>query len=702
MQDTLMDMLDQMLELVYVVDCETYELLYINSSGQKKYGINDFNEAICYKLIQGLDEPCPFYINDKLTYDSIYSWEFTNKMLGRYFILKDRLVIWNGRKARMQIVIDITEREYERNKLQSALEAERVIRDCIGLLYEADTLDEAMAAVLERTGEYFEADRACFFQVSDDMLLLTNEWCAPRLAPGIRIQKLNIPRFDQWRSLYETRECIVVEDIEQMKVLDQELYQTFHVQEIRRLVAIPLERDGKLIGLWGVENPSAEKIHGIAPLLFSLRHFQLSMIHRIDYEAVLVKLSFEDTLTGLRNRNCYIQDIARFKGCTNTGVVHININDMKGINNTLGHSSGDQILIRCARSIEKNFSSGISYRIGGDEFVVICLDVTEEQFEQDINSFKAKCTSDPDCHAAIGYQWAEQTDDILLQLHTAEAWMYKDKKLYYRKSLPSDRYRHYNDDVFGLSELDTLKQRLKEGRFIVYLQPKVSFADRTISGAEALVRYLSEDGTVIASAQFLPVLEDARLISLLDFFVFEFICTKLSRWIEEGRPIVPISINFSRYTLAEPDFLTQLIGVFSKYGIDKRWIVIEITESVKGVEGMNLLILIDSIREAGFAISIDDFGVDYANLSLFVAANFDELKVDKSLVDNIVVNKKTQMIIESVVDICRRMGIRVVAEGVETEDQFGILKRIGCEQAQGYLFSRPIPIWEYEEGLTAL
>lgn len=114
-------------------------------------------------------------------------------------------------------------------------------------------------------------------------------------------------------------------------------------------------------------------------------------------------------------------------------------------------------------------------------------------------------------------------------------------------------------------------------------------------------------------------------------------------------------------------------------------------------QDMNLLTLIDGIREAGFAISIDDFGVDYANLSLFTSANFDELKSDKSLVDNVVANQKTQMIIESVVDICHRMDIRVVAEGVETEEQFGILKRNGCEQAQGYLISRPVPIEEYEE-----
>ena len=113
--------------------------------------------------------------------------------------------------------------------------------------------------------------------------------------------------------------------------------------------------------------------------------------------------------------------------------------------------------------------------------------------------------------------------------------------------------------------------------------------------------------------------------------------------------------------------------------------------------GIDLPSLIDNIRAFGFAISIDDFGADFANLSLFSSANFDEIKMDKSLVNSLLINQKSQLIIESVVTICRKMGIRVVAEGVETEEQFYILQQNGCEQAQGYLFSKPVSIQEYEE-----
>ena len=696
-KDILLHAIDQMLELVYVVDTETYELLYINSAGREKYGIGDIHSARCYQLMQGLDEPCSFCLNDRLNFDSVYTWEFTNKMLGRHFLLRDRLVHWNGRKARMQIATDITEQEDERNTLKNLLEAERVVRECVRLLYKTECLDDAMGSVLRCAGEYLGADRAYFFLLSGDTLVSANEWCASQLPAGIRVQKVKLHDFNRLWSLFGNKECVIIEDIEQMKSLDVEVYQAFSRQEIKNVVFIPLEQDGNLLGLWGMDNPSLEKVRSIAPLLLSLRYFLLSTMKRIEYEERLVTLSFEDSLTGLRNRNCYLQDIANVETVKNTGVVYITINEMKNLNDTYGHDYGDQILTGCADRIKETYPSGIAYRVGGDEFVVICRDVPQEQFEQHVQAFKANCTVSQDCHAAIGYHWAEQGEDIQGLIHKAEAWMYQDKKGHYRKSLPSDRYRHYNDDVFCLTEPGSLKKSLAEGRFLIYLQPKISFSDRRVSGAEALVRYRQEDGEIITPAQFLPVLEDAKLIGILDFFVFDRVCKMLARWISEGKEVVPISVNFSRYTLAEQDFLARLQEVLINYPIEKKWVIIEVTESVKGIEGMNLLALIDSLRAAGFIVSIDDFGVNFANLSLFSSANFDELKIDKALVGSIVTNQKTQMVIESIANICFRMGIQVVTEGVETEEQFRVLKQIGCDQAQGYLFSKPLPIQEYEE-----
>ncbi|MGX8702558.1 diguanylate cyclase [Caproiciproducens sp.] len=696
-QDILLQILEQMLEIVSVVDADTHEILYVNSAAREKYGIADLKNRKCYQLIQGLDKPCAFCVNGRLSYDSVYTWNFTNQKTGRHFLLRDRLVYWSGRKARLEIATDITETEEERHTLESLLESEQVVRECMGMLYSAKTMDEAMEKVLRRTGEYSGADRACFYSLSGEAFILANQWCAPQLSPDLRKQKAALADFHRLWSLFGNKECVLIEDTEQLRPLDRKLYQSFLKQKIKNIVLIPLERDGKLLGLWGVENPLLGKAHGIASSLLSLHYFLLSTMQRVRYETLLKKLSFEDSLTGLRNRNRCLRDIADLGAAPNTGVVSVSMNEMKRLNDTLGHACGDQILRNCADRIRETFPSGLSYRVNGDEFIVLCREIPQKRFEQQVRTFMMDCTVSQDCHAAIGYHWTEQAENVRSLIREAEAWMYEDKKRYYRKILPSDRYRHYNDDVFCLTEPGALKKRMEEGCFVVYLQPKVSFKNRIMSGAEALIRYRQEDGTVIAPAQFLPVLEDAKLIGVVDFFVFDRICAMLAQWIGEGRAVVPISVNFSRYTMAEQDFLSRLQEVFGRYSIEKKWVIIEVTESVKGVEDMNLLTLIDSLRAAGFSISIDDFGVDFANLSLFSSANFDELKLDKALVDSVLTNQKAQLVIESIVSICRKMGICVVAEGVETEEQFDILRQNGCEQAQGYLFSKPIPIGEYVE-----
>ncbi len=698
MRNVLLDLLDRMLELVYVSDVETHELLYINTEGRKKFGIDDLKGKKCYKALQGLDEPCPFCTNDKLCEESVYTWEFTNELVGRHFLLKDKLVDWNGRTARMEIATDITETEQEKIALKNALQAEMVIQECVHRLYETEDLSEAISFVLSKIGSFLKASRAYVFEIHGGKMYNTYEWCATGVTPEIeKLQELDISIIDRWRKHFDRCECVLVEDIEKIKEQNPDEYEILTMQGIKSLVTAPLEQDGKLIGYFGVDNPPVDKMRNIVPLFHTLRYFLMSTIRRIEDERLLTRLSFEDMLTGFYNRNRYMQDLVAFNNETEIGIAYIDVNGLKNLNDEFGHSYGDKVLIECARIIEKVFVDGNFYRIGGDEFIVICRNVSKEHFYENIRALKNQFALSESCQAAIGYQWAEKAGDLQRLIYTADAMMYEDKKQFYRKTISSDRYRHYNDDVLGLTKPSVLKGMIDEGRFKVYLQPKVSFVDRSLIGAEALVRYRVEEDVVLAPGQFLPVLEDAKMIGQLDFYVFEYTCKKIAEWIGLGKKIVPISVNFSRYTLVEKDFLSRLNAICDRYAIDKKLVEIEITESVKGTEGIDMIRLIDQIKEEGFVISIDDFGVNYANLSLFTSIDFDVLKIDKSLAENVEHNRKAQMVIESIAGICRKMDIRMVVEGVETEDQFKILSTIGCEQAQGYLFSRPMPIEEYEE-----
>ena len=693
------ELMDEMSELVYVADLDTYELLFMNREGRKMFNITELNGQKCYKVLQGFDKPCPFCTNKILSFDKTHSWEYSNPITGNHYLLKDKLVNWKGKDVRLEIAFDITNSEKERTDLQNALAAEHMVMECVKLLSESTDVRKTFPLVLQKLGTFLSADRSYIFQIHGNKMDNTYEWCADGIASQIdNLQGLDIGLIDRWRPFFERNECVITENMEDIREINMEEYRILSGQGIKSLVVAPLERDGQLAGYIGVDNPPTEKIKNISSLLHTLRYFLMSTLCRAEAEQQLLKMSYRDMLTGLYNRNRYIQDIGRYEEKDGpVGIVYLDINGLKDINDRYGHFYGDRILVDCARIITEVFGESDFYRIGGDEFVVICRDVLKDFFMENIIELKKRFDSDPQCQAAIGYEWTDGAVDIQRLISDADAVMYEDKKQYYRKNLASNRYRHYNDDVLGLTVPGVLQEKLSGGCFPVYLQPKVSFESREMVGMEALVRYRMPDGGILAPDQFLPLLEDAKLISALDFYVFEFACSRISKWLSKGKNTVPVSVNFSRYSLTERSFISSITEICEKYGVDKRWVEIEMTESVEGLEGFDITGLIHRIREAGFTVSIDDFGVHYANLSLFTSVDFDVLKIDKSLVDHITTNLKAQSVVALLIEICGKMGIRTIAEGVETEEQFLMLRKMGCAQAQGYLFSRPLPQEEYEQ-----
>lgn len=279
----------------------------------------------------------------------------------------------------------------------------------------------------------------------------------------------------------------------------------------------------------------------------------------------------------------------------------------------------------------------------------------------------------------------------------ADAEMYEDKKEFYRTHPVSHRYRHHSDEILHLSDPSVLQEEIDQNHFVVYLQPKISSSDRSAVGAEALIRYRSKSDTLVLPGNFLPLLEEAESISLIDFYVFRFVCAKLKGWIDNGRQAFPVSVNFSTASLMQPSFVEQLTAICSSYHISPRYMQIEVTERVHDMEGLDIKYLISKLRQAGFTVAIDDFGTEYANLALLSEVEFDVLKLDKSMIDNISSNPKTKAVVESISEICTKLGIDMVAEGIETEEQFSTLRSCGVGLAQGFLFSRPISTDEYEE-----
>lgn len=690
--------MNEISELIYISDPETYDLLFINESGRKAFGCDSIEGKKCYKVLQGLDHPCPFCTNSRLKDNETYSWEINNALTHRHYLLKDRIVTWNGRRARLEIAFDTTKSEEEKQRLKTMLDNEKLIVDCVRELYEDEMLESAIPEMLRRLGEFMEAERITLFSLSPVRLTITSRWSGEKAADIEMLSDLKVrPFYARWMKRLLEDESYIVENVELLKTSFPDEYTLLRAYNIQQLIILSLEVRGEVIDCICIDNPASGKLQNSIIVLQTLRYFLLLARHRAMDKAKLAQLSYTDSLTGLFNRNRYIQDLdKKIADPQPVGVLFVDLNGLKEINDQFGHDRGDEALRTCSDHLRACFAPDSCYRIGGDEFVVLTHDITEEEFFGQVHHLRLRLQSNAKLHLAIGTHWAPDGSQLPSAIKAADEKMYKDKKAYYYHASQTGRYRHHTDEVLPLANLNVLRQKLNESRFLVYFQPKIAIDTGLLVGAEALVRYQLDENLILAPNAFIPLLEETQTISQIDFFVFEFVCLRLQKWIREGRPISPVSVNFSRYTVLEETFCQRLAELSDHYQISRDLLEIEITENALDVREEDLRKTIDAVRRSGFSVSIDDFGVEFSNLSLFSGADFDILKLDRSLIQDIAVNEKAQALIQAMSDVCLKMKIKLVAEGVETEEQLGILNQCHVGIAQGFLFSKPIPVADYE------
>ena len=247
--------------------------------------------------------------------------------------------------------------------------------------------------------------------------------------------------------------------------------------------------------------------------------------------------------------------------------------------------------------------------------------------------------------------------------------------------------------------MDCLNKNVAYDGFKVYYQPQVELKTNHIIGAEALIRKIDDDGRVILPNEFIPYYEAKGIIRNIDFFVLETVCKDIKRW--EASGLQPrISVNFSRATLMEADIVRKIVEVCKIYDVDPSAITIEVTESLEKMNGEELHILIAELSKAGFETSLDDFGSKYSNLSLLTEMYFDEIKLDKSLTAGVENNRRNQIVVKNISNMCRELGeMRLLAEGIETEEQKERLHYYQYEYGQGYYFYRPMKQEIFEEVL---
>lgn len=692
----MLQVLDELSELVYIADPETYEMLYMNRAGKDMFHIEGTYGGKCYQVLQGRETPCEFCTNCQLKEGVFYSWETTNPVLGRHFLLKDKLIRYHGKKVRVEIAFDMTEQVERRKTIQEALEVQNLVTECAKRLYEADRNPAALDDVLRMAGEYLQSDRVYIFEFEGSRMSNTHEWCAGGVQAQIEnLQDMPVTLINRWLGPFREQNANLIEDMEEIREVSPQEYSILKAQDIHSLVTVPLLISGELIGYLGADNFAARKKKNTMEFLKAIGYFISSMLRQQRTLALLEKLSYYDDLTGIRNRNAFEKELREVSRLA-AGVVYLNVNGMKQINDSKGHKFGDQVLRRTAEAVASFLGRENCYRVGSDEFVAIWKGVPKQEFTAKVTGLKNHFAYHEEYTVSIGTCWTSRRGKMRDIVHEANENMFLEKKAYYRGSALSGRYRSQTDDMLGITDPAALQKMLAAGQFQVFYQPQADIRTRKLNGAEALVRFRDEKGKLYTPDQFIPLLEEARLISKVDFYVFEHVCAQQKRWQEAGKNTVPISTNFSRHTLAVEGFAGRLQEICRQYGISQELMTVEITETVEADDRMLFYSAMEQLGKKKFRIAIDDFGVNNANLSLLTEVDFDVLKIDKSVIDHIGENEKTGLLMGALIQICHKLDIRVTAEGVELQEQLERLGAVGCDTVQGYLYARPVPEEEFE------
>jgi diguanylate cyclase (GGDEF)-like protein/PAS domain S-box-containing protein len=417
-----------------------------------------------------------------------------------------------------------------------------------------------------------------------------------------------------------------------------------------------------------------------------------------------------DPLTDLPNRMLFndraAQALARSRReHRRFALLFLDLDRFKNINDTLGHHVGDQLLrVVAGRILACVRESDTVSRPGGDEFSLLLSEISDPQDAARVAEKLLVALAEP-CEisgrsllvtASIGISlYPEDGDDIPTLMRNA------DSAMYHSKESGRNAYHYFraemNERVFERMMLESaLRNALEADAFEVYYQPQYDGTTRRMIGAEALLRWRDQDGTLVPPGRFIPIAEDAGLILPIGQWVLQQVCGQLRAWLAAGLPALTVAVNISASQFRQPRFVDSLRAVIEQNGIPAECLELELTERVMLETADRNIAALDEIRRMGVGVAIDDFGTGYSSLSYLKRLPIDTLKIDQGFVRDVVVDPDDAAIVDAVIGLAHNLRLRVIAEGVETEEQLEFLQRAGCRHMQGFLFAPALPASEFE------
>ncbi len=511
---------------------------------------------------------------------------------------------------------------------------------------------------------------------------------------------------------YDSPDDLVQAFSEQLPYLDPERRAAFlelmETQgQVRGFESQAKRKSGRVI--WICEN--ARKVVDSSGKTLHFEGFVEDITLRKEAESRLVHQAFHDPLTGLPNRLLFLDHLrmamerSRRQADFRFAVLYLDLDRFKIINDSLGHDVGDRLLrhvsdalVACARSTDT------VARFGGDEFAILLEDLTAPR---DAIRFSRRVLDEIGKPMALAGREVATSGSVGIVLHTSaydrpEALLRDaDTAMYHAKELGKGRFKVFNKRMHHqaqeLMELEMeLRGAVSRGGLTLAYQPIVDLAERRLTGFEALVRWRRDNGRDMAPVEFIPLAEETGLIYPLDQWVFARACSAAGRFAEiasaPGQELV-VNINMSAKHFRTPLLVSQLDQIMRECGVPPSSLALEITESVLFDNVQSAREIAAKLRELGLGLCIDDFGTGYSSLSYIQRFSVDAIKIDKGFVAGLTErggDPGSEAIVRTIVTLAAGLGLKVVAEGVETREQLDFLTQLGCRYAQGFLFARPL------------
>lgn len=414
-------------------------------------------------------------------------------------------------------------------------------------------------------------------------------------------------------------------------------------------------------------------------------------------------LATYDELTGIYNKQAFYaktKEMLLDNPDKNFDLLRINIERFKVLNDLLGESTGDKLLRYIGKFLKEiNLPLCVSGRLYADNFVV-CYEAGKGDSRRMINTLQMVADSFAINNRTILsfglYRIDDKTLPVSVMCDRANMALWKAKGNF------KNPYCEYDEKMRQqvLKEqkiINAMEMAIQNKEFTLYLQPKYDIEKGTIIGAEALVRWISLENGFISPGDFIPVFENNGFVYEVDKFIWEESCRYLRKWLDEGREVHPISVNVSRIDLYDPKLVQHLVDLREKYQLPSQYLELEITESAYTEDPEQIITITRQLREAGFVILMDDFGTGYSSLNMLKDIQIDVLKLDMGFLKSSDYSAKGGNILTAILKMAESLKMQTIAEGVETKEQVEFLKSIGCKYVQGFYYSKPLPVGEFEK-----